>query len=64
MENSMSDQTHTLAQYHAAITSAIRAEDIKAIPGLLVMMASDGYGHEAEVLRRDMLTVIATEAVA
>ena len=56
----MSDQTHDLAQYHAAINSAIRAEDVKAVPGLLVMMASDGYGHEAESLRRDLLLVIET----
>lgn len=42
-------------------SSAIRAEDVKAVPGLLTLMASDGYGHEAESLRRDMVELIATE---
>lgn len=47
---------HTEAQWNAAISAALRADDIKAVPGLLVLMALDGYGHEAESLRRLMLT--------
>lgn len=46
----MSD--HTLAAYYAAISAALRAHDIQAILGLLVLMAADGYGYEAEELRR------------
>lgn len=45
---------HSLAQYYAAVSAALRATDMEAIPGLLVLMAADGYGHEAEELRRMM----------
>lgn len=43
---------YTLDQYYAAISAALRAEDVRAIPSLLVLMATDGYGHEAEAVRR------------
>ena len=42
---------HSLAQYYAAVSAALRAEDMEVTPGLLVLMAADGYGHEAEELR-------------
>lgn len=45
---------HPLTNYYAAISAAIRAHDLEAVPGLLVRMALDGYGHEAEELRRQM----------
>ena len=46
-----------LANYYAAVSAALRANDIEAVPGLLALMALDGYGHEAEELRRQMLLV-------
>jgi hypothetical protein len=45
---------YTEAQWNAAISAALRADDIEVIPQLLVLMALDGYGHEAESLRRAM----------
>lgn len=48
----MSDRP--LAQYYAAIAEAVKASDFDAVPGLLVIMASDGYAHEAETLRREI----------
>lgn len=48
---------YPLASYYAAVSAALRAEDIEAIPGLLVLMAADGYGHEAEELRRQLILV-------
>lgn len=45
--------------YYAAISAALRASDIEAVPDLLVLMATDGYGHEAEELRRQVLLVTA-----
>ena len=50
---------HSLAQYYAAVSAALRAEDVEDVPGLLVLMAADGYGHEAEELRRQMVLVSA-----
>lgn len=44
---------HLLADWYAALGAAIRAEDVQAVPGLLVLMALDGYGHEAEQWRRE-----------
>lgn len=50
---------YPLANYYAAVSSALRAEGtIEAIPSLLILMAADGYGHEAEDLRR-LLTLAA-----
>lgn len=49
---------HTEAQWNTAISAALRAEDIAAVPHLLALMALDGYGHEAESLRRLMLSVV------
>ena len=48
---------YPLANYYAAVSAALRAEDIKAISDFLVLMAADGYGHEAEELRRQILVV-------
>jgi hypothetical protein len=45
---------HTEAQWNGAISAALQANDIEAVPHLLVLMALDGYGHEAESLRRTM----------
>ncbi len=53
---------YPLASYYAAVSAALRAEDIEAIPGLLVLMAADGYGHEAEELRRQLLQVAQAES--
>lgn len=50
-----------LADYYAAITAALDAGDIKAVPGLLVLMAGDGYGHEAEQLRRELVLLAKVE---
>lgn len=54
---------HSLAQYYAAVSAALRAEDMEAIPGLLVLMAADGYGYEAEELRRqmDLLSAVSSD---
>ena len=46
---------HTEAQWNAAVSAALRANDVEAVPHLLVLMALDGYGHEAESLRRLMV---------
>jgi len=43
---------HSEAQWYAAVSAALRANDVEAVPHLLVLMALDGYGHEAEALRR------------
>lgn len=48
--------------YYDAITAALAAHDVKAVPALLVAMALDGYGHEAETLRRDMSRASASRA--
>lgn len=53
---------HSLAQYYAAASAALRAKDVEAVPGLLVLMAADGYGHEAEELRRQMVLVSAVSS--
>lgn len=53
---------HSLAQYYAAVSAALRAEDMEVTPGLLVLMAADGYGHEAEELRRTMVLVSAVSS--
>jgi hypothetical protein len=45
----------TLEQWHAALAKAIRDRAIGAVPGILVRMALDGWGHEAEEARRQML---------
>lgn len=50
-----------LAAYYAAVSAALRAHDTEAVPGLLILMAADGYGHEAEELRRDLLLVAKVE---
>ena len=49
---------HTEAEWNAALSAAIRADDLQAIPGLLVLMSLDGYGHEAESWRRHMLATL------
>lgn len=46
-----------LADWYAAIGRALTDGEVKAVPVLLVSMASDGYGHEAEDLRRRLLAV-------
>lgn len=43
-----------LPVYYAAISAALNADDVQAVPGLLTLMALDGHGHEAETLRRLM----------
>ena len=53
--------TYPLASWQAAIRSALRERDIPAVVSLLVAMAADGYGHEAEELRRQMLAVTTDE---
>jgi hypothetical protein len=45
----------TLEQWHGALAKAIRDQAIGAVPGILVRMARDGWGHEAEEARRRML---------
>ena len=45
----------TLAGWHAAITAALKAHDIEAVPQLLALMAVNGYPREAEDLRQLML---------
>jgi len=50
---------HALENWYAALGAAIRAEDVEAVPGLLVLMALDGYGHEAEQWRRDTSMALA-----
>lgn len=52
---------HTEAQWNAAISAALRADDVEAVPHLLVLMALDGYGHEAESLRRLLVSVTGVE---
>lgn len=55
------EPTHqaTLEQWHAALAKAIRDRAIGAVPGILVRMARDGWGHEAEEARRQMLRATA-----
>lgn len=49
---------HSEAQWYAAVSAAIQAGDFEAVPGLLVLMALDGYGHEAETLRRTTVAAL------
>ncbi len=49
---------HSLADWYAALGAAIRANDMDAVPGLLTLMALDGFGHEAEQWRRDTLAAM------
>lgn len=49
----------TLEQWHAALADAIRDGFPQAVPGILVRMALDGYGHEAEEARRRMVAASA-----
>lgn len=53
-----------LWHYYAAVSAALRAKDTEVVPGLLIRMALDGYGHEAEELRRQMLTVMSADKAA
>ena len=53
--------TYPLASWHAAIRDALRERDIPAVVSLLVAMAADGYAHEAEELRRQMLAAATPE---
>lgn len=46
---------HTAPEWVDAIAAALRARDIDAVPKLLILMALDGHGHEAEEARRLML---------
>lgn len=52
----------TLEQWHAALAEALHDGEVRAVPGILVAMTLDGFGHEAETARRMMLA--ATEDVA
>ncbi len=52
---------HTEAQWNAAVSAALQADDVEAVPHLLVLMALDGYGHEAESLRRSMVNLARRE---
>lgn len=45
----------TLEQWHESIAAALRDGAVDAVPGILVLMARDGWGHEAEQTRREML---------
>jgi hypothetical protein len=45
----------TLEQWHESIAEALRDGAVDAVPGILVLMARDGWGHEAEQTRREML---------
>jgi hypothetical protein len=49
----------TLQQWYAALAKAIRDRAIDAVPVILVHMALDGWGHEAEEARRQMLAAAA-----
>jgi hypothetical protein len=46
----------TLADWHESLAKAVHDRAFDAVPGLLVLMAIDGYGHEAEEARRQMVT--------
>lgn len=50
---------HSLADYYRAIAAAVQGGDVHAVPGLLTLMALDGFGHEAEETRRRMVTTLA-----
>lgn len=50
----------SLEQWHAALAKAVRDRAFEAVPVILVRMARDGWGHEAEEARRQM--VAAAEA--
>jgi hypothetical protein len=49
----------THAQWVEVLAEAIDAGEVKAVPGILVAMALDGYGHEAEEARRQILAATA-----
>lgn len=50
----------TLEQWHDALAKAIHDRAVGAVPGILVRMARDGWGHEAEEARRQMLAATST----
>lgn len=45
----------SLEQWHAALAKAVRDRAFDAVPVILVRMARDGWAHEAEEARRQML---------
>lgn len=51
-----------LANYYAAVSAALEAGDLQAIPGLLGLMAVDGYAREADELRAFMLLAASVDA--
>ena len=56
--SSMSEHKHSHEQWESSISRAIHAGRIDLVPGLLTLMALDGYGHEAESLRRAMTATL------
>ena len=46
---------HTLADWHEAIRHCLADQNVQAVGPLLILMALDGYGHEAEEARRAMI---------
>jgi hypothetical protein len=50
----MTTHQATLEQWHESIANALRDGAVDAVPGILVLMARDGWGHEAEQTRREM----------
>jgi len=54
----------TEAEWHAAISAALRNDDVKAAGDLTVLMAVHGYPIGAESLRQLILLIPESEATA
>lgn len=50
----------SLEQWHDLICDVVAVGDAKAVPGILIYMALDGWGHEAETLRRTLFEATQT----
>ncbi len=51
----MSAHRASLEQWHEVVSEVIADGNVEAVPGILVYMALDGWGHEAEELRRTLI---------
>lgn len=58
------ERKERLKMWGEAIVSALADHNVKAVPGLLIAMSADGFGHEAEQWRRRMLDGCAIAAEA
>lgn len=56
----MSNHRVTLERWHEIVSEAIADSEIEAVPRILVYMALDGWGHEAEDLRRTLVKATRT----